>query len=148
MRPENGKDPTLEKFVKANTQEISKDKWLCPISGKKFKGPEFVRKHIFNKHADKVESVKKECVFFNNYILDSKRPQLPEPQTTKPPPSWGQEGVEGRGPGFMPPYGRGGFEGYGRGGGYGHKPRGRGRQDPRSIIEYRDLDAPDDVDYF
>ncbi|XP_066268744.1 serrate RNA effector molecule homolog isoform X2 [Branchiostoma lanceolatum] len=170
------KDPEveLEKFVKANTQEISKDKWLCPISGKKFKGPEFVRKHIFNKHADKVESVKKECVFFNNYILDSKRPQLPEPQTTKPPPLMGPGGGRGEGygmspmyqgppggfmygqprppmyegPGFMPPYGRGGFEGYGRGGGYGHKPRGRGRQDPRSIIEYRDLDAPDDVDYF
>ncbi|XP_078585527.1 serrate RNA effector molecule homolog isoform X3 [Branchiostoma floridae x Branchiostoma japonicum] len=171
------KDPEveLEKFVKANTQEISKDKWLCPISGKKFKGPEFVRKHIFNKHADKVESVKKECVFFNNYILEPKRPQLPEPQTTKPPPLMGPGGGRGEGygmspmyqgppggfmygqprppmyegPGFMPPYGRGGFDGYGRGGGgYGHKPRGRGRQDPRSIIEYRDLDAPEDVDYF
>ena len=44
----------------ANTQELAKDKWLCPLSGKKFKGPEFVRKHIFNKQADKVEEVKKE----------------------------------------------------------------------------------------
>ncbi|XP_078665696.1 LOW QUALITY PROTEIN: serrate RNA effector molecule homolog [Branchiostoma floridae x Branchiostoma belcheri] len=96
------KDPEVEveKFVKANTQEISKDKWLCPISGKKFKGPEFVRKHIFNKHAEKVESVKKECVFFNNYILDPKRPQIPEPQTTKPPPLMGPGG--GRGEGYPP----------------------------------------------
>ena len=28
--------------------------------GKKFKGPDFVSKHIFNKHAEKVDEVKKE----------------------------------------------------------------------------------------
>lgn len=50
----------VEKFVIANTQELAKDKWLCPLSGKKFKGPDFVRKHIFNKHAEKIEEVKKE----------------------------------------------------------------------------------------
>lgn len=50
----------IEKFVTSNTQEISKEKWLCPLSGKKFKGPEFVRKHIFNKHIDKLDDVKKE----------------------------------------------------------------------------------------
>lgn len=50
----------VEKFVEANTQELAKDKWLCPLSGKKFRGPDFVRKHIFNKHADKVEAVKLE----------------------------------------------------------------------------------------
>ena len=33
------KDPAeeVEKFVSANTQELGKDKWLCPLSGKKFK---------------------------------------------------------------------------------------------------------------
>ena len=33
------KDPVeeVEKFVNANTQELGKDKWLCPLSGKKFK---------------------------------------------------------------------------------------------------------------
>lgn len=50
----------LENFVLANAQELAKDKWLCPLSGKKFRGPEFVKKHIFNKHADKVEGVKTE----------------------------------------------------------------------------------------
>lgn len=50
----------MEKFVQANTQELAKDKWLCPLSGKKFRGPEFVRKHIFNKHGDKVDEVKTE----------------------------------------------------------------------------------------
>jgi Arsenite-resistance protein 2 len=53
-------DSEVEKFVVSNTQELSKDKWLCPLSGKKFKGPEFVRKHIFNKHGEKVDEVKKE----------------------------------------------------------------------------------------
>ena len=50
----------VEKFIQANTQELAKDKWLCPLSGKKFKGPEFVRKHILNKHAEKVEEFKQE----------------------------------------------------------------------------------------
>ena len=49
-----------KEFIEANTQKISEHKYLCPLSGKKFKGPEFVKKHIFNKHMDKVEAVKKE----------------------------------------------------------------------------------------
>lgn len=48
--------------MKANTQELAKDKWLCPLSGKKFRGPEFIRKHIFNKHQDSVENVKMEVI--------------------------------------------------------------------------------------
>ena len=27
----------VEKFITSNTQELGKDKWLCPLSGKKFK---------------------------------------------------------------------------------------------------------------
>ena len=50
----------IEKFIAANTQELAKDKWLCPLSGKKFKGPEFIRKHIIMKHQDKVDEVKLE----------------------------------------------------------------------------------------
>lgn len=71
-------DAEVEKFVQANTQELAKDKWLCPLSGKKFKGPDFIRKHIFNKHGEKVDEVKKEVEYFNNYLKDPKRPQLPE----------------------------------------------------------------------
>lgn len=76
----------VEKFVQANTQELSKDKWLCPLSGKKFKGPDFIRKHIFNKHAEKVAEVKAEAEYFNNYLRDPKRPQLPEHPGNKAPP--------------------------------------------------------------
>lgn len=172
------KDPEqeVEKFVTANTQELGKEKWLCPLSGKKFKGPEFVRKHIFNKHAEKIEEVKKEVVFFNNFLMDSKRPALPEvkpiqapmagqglapgllyphqgPQALLPygqprPPVLGYGGA----PQFPPnPYGAGrGYDAFrGQGGVYPGKPRNRMmRGDPRSIIEYRDLDAPEDVDFF
>lgn len=114
------KDPEqeVEKFVSANTQELGKDKWLCPLSGKKFKvqilamrqqivltsllstkpevhyfsfflsapqGPEFVRKHILNKHGDKIEEVKKEVEFFNNFLMDAKRPSIPDIKPLPPP---------------------------------------------------------------
>ncbi|KAK2165819.1 hypothetical protein LSH36_45g11011 [Paralvinella palmiformis] len=188
----------LEKFVKANTQELAKDKWLCPLSGKKFKGPEFVRKHLFNKHAEKVEEVKQEVAYFNNYLLDPKRPHLPEHPSSRqgapPPPmyrqdsgGYNQQGVGVYQTGFRGNMGGGGggggnynrpmynnYQGYhhstnyhnrgGGGGGGGHdyrqdyrRDRGgggayfrrdRGRQDPRGLIEYRDLDAPDDNDIF
>lgn len=184
------KDPEqeVEKFLSANTQELSKDKWLCPLSGKKFKAPEFVRKHILNKHGDKVAAVRQEVEFFNNFLSDSKRPALPEnkpllqtPQATPPsmPGFPGQApqqqsllgyppGVRPPMPGFPgggPPYphnqfgaGRGNydnFRGHLGGGGVGgagfpgkqRNTRGA-RGDPRSIIEYRDLDAPDDLDFF
>uniref|UniRef100_A0A8V5GSJ6 Uncharacterized protein n=1 Tax=Melopsittacus undulatus TaxID=13146 RepID=A0A8V5GSJ6_MELUD len=62
-----------------------KDKWLCPLSGKKFKGPEFVRKHIYNKHGDKMGAVRKEVLFFNNFLMDPKRPALPEGKVGPPP---------------------------------------------------------------
>ncbi|KAL2094919.1 hypothetical protein ACEWY4_009638 [Coilia grayii] len=173
------KDPEqeVEKFVLANTQELGKDKWLCPLSGKKFKGPEFVRKHILNKHGDKIEEVKKEVEFFNNFLMDAKRPSLPE-MKPPPPPGPGQ-GVLSPGLPFAPqapqglmgfgqprppimgyggsPYppnqygggGRGNYDNFRGQGGYPGKPRNRMvRGDPRNIIEYRDLDAPDDVDFF
>ena len=34
---------------------------MCPLSGKKFKGPEFVRKHILTKHVEKLDELKKEA---------------------------------------------------------------------------------------
>jgi len=80
----------LEKFIQANTQELGQEKWLCPLSNKKFKAADFVRKHIFNKHAEKVEAVKADVEFFNNFLRDPRRPQLPEKPKPKaapqPPP--------------------------------------------------------------
>ncbi|XP_036967054.1 serrate RNA effector molecule homolog [Acanthopagrus latus] len=180
----------VEKFLAANTQELSKDKWLCPLSGKKFKAPEFVRKHILNKHGDKVSAVRQEVQFFNNFLLDAKRPALPENKPLPPPAQATPPGIPGFPgqspqqqsllgyppgvrppmpgfPGGGPPYphnqfgaGRGNYDNFrghlggggggGGGGGFPGKQRNsRGvRGDPRSIIEYRDLDAPDDLDFF
>jgi len=62
-------DTEVEKFISANTQELGKDKWLCPLSGKKFKGPDFVRKHILNKHAEKLDEVKREVCCIVRFLL-------------------------------------------------------------------------------
>ncbi|KAJ9586176.1 hypothetical protein L9F63_020181 [Diploptera punctata] len=166
------KDPDIEveKFIQANTQELAKDKWLCPLSGKKFKGPEFVRKHIFNKHGEKVDEVKKEVEYFNNYLRDPKRPQLAEHPGNR---HQRKEGVSDR-EGFSAPapyvphyqynYGgrHAGYGGHSYGGGYGYNTgysqaysrptrgysRGRGGSDYRPVIHYRDLDAPREPEEF
>lgn len=54
----------VEAFITANCVELAKDKWLCPLSGKKFKGPEFIRKHLTTKHGDKLEQVRQEVKSF------------------------------------------------------------------------------------
>uniref|UniRef100_A0A183AEU3 ARS2 domain-containing protein n=1 Tax=Echinostoma caproni TaxID=27848 RepID=A0A183AEU3_9TREM len=81
------RDPekVAEDFIEANIQKRTGKKkpfkvvWVCPLSDKKFREPIFVRKHIFNKHMDKVEAAKKDnAVFFNNYLRDPRRPSLPE----------------------------------------------------------------------
>ncbi|PSN55053.1 Serrate RNA effector molecule [Blattella germanica] len=124
------KDPDVEveKFIQANTQELAKDKWLCPLSGKKFKGPEFVRKHIFNKHSEKVDEVKKEVEYFNNYLRDPKRPQLAEHPGNRHQRKEGASEREGfpAPTAYVPHYqynygGRhGGYGGHSYGGGYGY----------------------------
>lgn len=73
----------IEKFIITNTQELAPDRWLCPLSGKRFKGPEFIRKHLFYKHMEKIVDVKKEVEYFNNYLMDPKRPQLAEHPSNK-----------------------------------------------------------------
>jgi len=67
----------VEKFIGSNCQEVAQDKWLCPLSGKKFKGPDYIRKHILNKFPDRLEEVKQDTAFFNNYLKDPTRPELP-----------------------------------------------------------------------
>ncbi|XP_059158047.1 serrate RNA effector molecule homolog isoform X2 [Physella acuta] len=179
------KDPDLEveKFVQANTQELSKDKWLCPLSGKKFKGPDFVRKHIFNKHQEKIDEVKQEVKFFNNYLVDPKRPSLPEHPSSRPKPPPPAPSPQPQAPvaqrtdpfGYTSPGSMGGYgmarPMYGANGAgayqspftvrdsrpspdtfrranFGGATRPYRRSDPRQLIQYTDLDAPDDGDIF
>ncbi|XP_065719849.1 serrate RNA effector molecule homolog isoform X3 [Drosophila suzukii] len=145
----------VEKFVQANTQELAKDKWLCPLSGKKFKGPEFIRKHIFNKHEEKVDEVRKEVQYFNNYLRDPKRPQLPEhPGSSKRPESDSTRGGGYRPPMYPPfsamPYGFGPpMMGGGRGGrNFPPVRRELPLEHQRRLIGYHDLDAPANSDMF
>lgn len=79
------RDPEVEveQFINDNTVEIAKEKWLCPLSGKKFKGADFVKKHILNKHAERLQQVREDCEFFNNYVKDKRRPLLPEHPTNR-----------------------------------------------------------------
>ena len=62
-----------------------------------------MRKHILNKHGDKIEEVKKEVSFFNNFLMDAKRPSVPE---LKLPPLPGPGQGEGEPFGILPPYKR------------------------------------------
>lgn len=186
----------IEKFVKTNTQELAPDRWLCPLSGKRFKGPEFIRKHLFYKHMEKIVEVKKEVEYFNNYLFDPKRPQLPEHPSNRPQGAQSNNGqaqnqynqyppnqsVNYTSPGMMnqPMMGYGqirqqnwgsgsygmpdmmqgynqssfspqfGYQGY-QGGGF-KKPGFQGAQNQgnfqrrqREMIQYKDLDAPEDA---
>jgi len=143
-------DTEVEKFITANTQELAKDKWLCPLSGKKFKGPDYVRKHVLSKHAEKVEEVKKEVEYYNNYLKDSKRPQLPEHPANNVKKEAPANAPMFRQPQYaapMPynpyPYASPMMGSRGRG-----FSRGGGRMDNshRPLIHYRDLDAPGGMD--
>lgn len=73
----------IEKFISKNTQKVEKDIWLCPISGKKFKGPDYVKKHIETKYKHKLLEIRKDVEFFNRFVYDPKRPYLPEHPLTK-----------------------------------------------------------------
>ena len=70
------KEEEVEAFIKKNTQEIGSGKYLCPLSGKKFKGVEYVRKHIFSRYSAQVEKVLQNTEFFNNFVRDAQRPTL------------------------------------------------------------------------
>jgi len=165
----------VEKFITSNTQELETDKWLCPLSGKKFKGKEYIRKHILNKHKDKVDAVRDEVKFFNNYLLDPRRPGPSEtapksqPGTPNGPMHGGAAGPMPRGYPHGPPAGYRGRPQYTspqfqqrpqpnnpyNSGGRSYPPKGRDNNRggdsgyrSRNRVPYHDLDAPDESEDF
>jgi len=161
------KDPVkeVEKFVLENTVQLAPDKWLCPLSGKKFKGPEFIEKHLTSKHQDALDAVKEKAEYFNNYVGDPERPHDAEQPTSTPATVTSTPAVEetrrtdgdrGNRPltswndrPNVPRYGNrmGGGGGRDFGGN-----RGRyfdnsmdGARNDRRQTSYRDLDAPEEV---
>ncbi len=73
----------VSKFISVNTKKLEKDVWLCPIGGKKFKGPEYVKKYIETKCRDKLLEVRSDVEYFNRFVYDPKRPYLPEHPMTR-----------------------------------------------------------------
>ncbi len=108
---------------------------MCEICDKRFKTPEFVHKHIFNKHKDKLDEkfnkIRFDQMFRENYIDD------PNKLINTP----------------MPSHGGGGYGGYHGGGGYrdrgGYRKRYEGGgshfdrdRDERKKRDYIDYDDP------
>lgn len=147
-------DKEVEAFIQANTVEMAQDKWLCPLSGKKFKGPDFIRKHLTSKHDEKLREVREEAVFYNNYLADPNRPVNVEVKPT-PAPAREEDRREDRYRDRVDRSDRGGDRSYGgsadrsRRGyaafGSGGPPRDRGPrftpESTRPLTSYRDLDA-------
>lgn len=68
-------DEEVENFIYQHTVEKKAGvKYICKLTKKKFTAPEYVRKHIFTRCGDKLDEVRTEVEFFNNYIADPKRP--------------------------------------------------------------------------
>lgn len=65
----------VENFIYQHTFEKKPgEKYVCKLTKKKFTAPEFVRKHIITRCGDKLDEVRAEVEFFNNYIADPNRP--------------------------------------------------------------------------
>mmetsp|Transcript_57141 Transcript_57141/g.127565 ORF Transcript_57141/g.127565 Transcript_57141/m.127565 type:complete len:218 (-) Transcript_57141:342-995(-) len=163
----------LEVFYQENCVEEEPGKFRCPLSGKLFKDAVFVRKHIDNKHPDallkaKVRSL--EDKYLQYFLANRLAPAPPLPSMPPPPPYVrdslsGPYRVDSRGsPADQSPLDK--FDSrMGKGRGAGRPQDGGGRYalrdfapppprptdtvyDGRAMVQYRDLDAPDEDDLF
>jgi len=153
------KDPekAVEDFIEANSVELGPEKWLCPLSGKKFKGREFIRKHLQSKHETKLAEVRDDALYFNNFLADPSRPRNAEVKPAEekrlsdvdknvPRTNWSSNDRTGSRYSGGQSGGRSGY-GYNR---EFSRPRyfeqDGGRRDPRqATTAYRDLDAPEEI---
>jgi len=69
-------DEAVRKFKLSNCNDLGYGTWHCPLSDKKFRGKDdyFIMKHIESKFPDKLEEVRVETRFLNNYLMDADRP--------------------------------------------------------------------------
>ncbi len=78
----------LKKFFQENSKKLSSsskhdrddqdEAWVCKLSDRRFKSEDHLRKHLETKYAHMIEDIRLECEFFNRFLLDPKRPYLPE----------------------------------------------------------------------
>lgn len=161
----------MDKWFEDNITKVALNKFGSKFSNKLFREPQFVRKHIVNKHGDKYKEQLMQVtrdLFFHNYFADPQRIRPPPPPGTFPGPAFPagrrESPINGKG-GY--PQGKGGY-----GGGYPDRsprmrarspPPRRGRspprrresygtpggipgRDPRGLHVYQDLDgATDDL---
>jgi len=163
-----------ETFYRDNCREEEPGKFRCPLSGKLFRDETFVRKHIDNKHSDKVTEAKRAALepkYVQYYSVEAERLAAMPPLPPPPPrfvrdmddrgrrDRYSDRGGDSFGKGFGKGVGKGFGKGYFAGKGLGGMPYGRGggRAPPppegatlidRPMVTYRDLDAPDDDDLF
>ena len=63
----------LSSYVDSQVQQIDGNKFMCKLCTKLFKGSDFTKKHISNKHAELVEQVKAKTVqkiYMDNFLAD------------------------------------------------------------------------------
>lgn len=104
---EGGKslDRETDRELDKHVNRLDEGRFRCMICNKLFKGDEFVRKHIRNKHPDKIpDTLVREISFFNNFVRDAPHfVQLGTGGTLAPNMAAGGAGMRGdRGGGFMP----------------------------------------------
>lgn len=62
--------------------KLEADKWRCGVCSKPFRGPDFVGKHLSNKHADEIQQVRRAALseqFLDNFLADPNRCQPARP---------------------------------------------------------------------
>ena len=85
---EQGSEAAAEAFYESNTVEEEPGKFRCPLSGKLFKSPTFVRKHIDNKHGARLKEAQRIALdpkYAAYYMAAAQRSaSMPEPPPRRP----------------------------------------------------------------
>lgn len=67
-----------EEFCKKKTQQLSEERFQCSLCEKLFRGPNFVEKHILNKHVSDLKKRVNDDFFkgqmFDRYLADPNKP--------------------------------------------------------------------------
>ena len=116
-------------YAQSKTVEMQTNKYKCKLCDKMFKGPEFVHKHIFNKHEDALNEK------FNKVRFDElmKENYLSDPHKIINQPEYGSYYGGGRG-GYRDRRGGGDY--------YRNRREGHWERDDRRHKEYVDYDDP------
>mmetsp|Transcript_15099 Transcript_15099/g.44870 ORF Transcript_15099/g.44870 Transcript_15099/m.44870 type:complete len:157 (-) Transcript_15099:98-568(-) len=74
-------EQAADDFVAKNTIALKDGTFKCPLSGKRFKGPEYVKTHISNKHTAAKDKYVEAVASMNVYMSDPFRIRVLPPVT-------------------------------------------------------------------